>query len=254
MLILRKFRRKLMKKNKLTSYIVYAFGEILLVVIGILIAVLLNNKNNESKLQRMEELSLIRLSEDLRDDIKRYEFLNLRLGDRLNKCDSTLNLISAQNSREQRLNIISIHQINYFLVEANTTTYDEMLNTGRLYSMNDKQLRARIIKYYRQVNKWSTYIEKNNLELRNMSVQSNYNDYWVIQEKIWAEQKIQDEQYPWLAKKHSRELNDLEALIRKAEDVFGSSQSQIRYLKDEAKKLIQVLDEESSLAAEVFNN
>lgn len=231
-----------MKKNRFTSYLLYALGEIFLVVIGILIAVILNNRNNEAKLERAESLLLVRLADDIKDDIHRYDYLDQRLADRISRCDSTLNLLESQSSLEDRLGIISIHQINYFLVEANTTTYDEMLNTGRLYAMGDKSLRARIIQYYRQVNKWSTYIEKNNLELRNMTVQSNFNDYWVIQERIWADQNINTKKYPWLAIQYSRELNDIEALIQKAEDVFASSQGRMKYLKEEAEGLLSTLE------------
>lgn len=38
----RKIRQKLLKENRVTRYLVYAVGEILLVVIGILIALQLN--------------------------------------------------------------------------------------------------------------------------------------------------------------------------------------------------------------------
>ena len=44
--LLRKNRRTLMAKNKITTYIAYAVGEIILVVIGILIAVWINRTNH----------------------------------------------------------------------------------------------------------------------------------------------------------------------------------------------------------------
>ncbi len=47
--LLRKIRRKLMQKNKFTTYLLYAIGEIVLVVIGILIAVSLNNWNQNQQ-------------------------------------------------------------------------------------------------------------------------------------------------------------------------------------------------------------
>ncbi|MEP1033751.1 DUF6090 family protein [Ekhidna sp.] len=232
-----------MKKNRFTSYLLYALGEILLVVIGILIAVILNNRNNEFKLEKVEKLSLIRLAEDLKDDIRRYEFLDFRLEERINRCDSTLYLIEDQKSVADRLGIISIHQINFFLVEANTTTYDEMLNTGRLYSMNNKDLRAAIIRYYRDVNKWSTYIKQNNQQLRTMMTQPNFNDYWVIQEYIWGDKMVNIEKYPWVSNRYSRELKDIEALIQQAEDVFKSNKGNISYLKGEAETLLSQLNE-----------
>ncbi len=231
-----------MKKNRLTTYLLYAVGEIFLVVIGILIAVLLNNENNASKLEKMEELSLIRLSEDLKDDIRRYDYLDYRLEGRIQRCDSTLKRIENQKSLEDRLGIISVHHINFFLVEANTTTYDEMINTGRLYSMKNKELRSDIINYYRDVNKWSTYVGRNNQQLRNMMIQSIYNDYWVIQKTIWADKSVNSNKYPWLEEKYSRELKDIETLILQAESTFKSNRFNVSLLKDYAEELLSKLD------------
>lgn len=56
--LLRKIRRKLMQKNKFTTYLLYAIGEIVLVVIGILIAVSINNWNQERQ-DRATELSIL---------------------------------------------------------------------------------------------------------------------------------------------------------------------------------------------------
>ena len=54
----RKIRYDLMEKNKTSKYLKYAIGEIILVVIGILIALQINNWNEEQKL-RKEEAKLI---------------------------------------------------------------------------------------------------------------------------------------------------------------------------------------------------
>jgi hypothetical protein len=48
---LRKIRQKLLAENRVTRYLVYAIGEIFLVVIGILIALQINNWNEERKHQ-----------------------------------------------------------------------------------------------------------------------------------------------------------------------------------------------------------
>ncbi len=46
--IFRKIRQKMLTENKFSKYFLYAIGEIVLVVIGILIALQVNNLNNES--------------------------------------------------------------------------------------------------------------------------------------------------------------------------------------------------------------
>lgn len=70
MKIFRNLRFKNFKKDKIVSYLTYALGEILLVVAGILIAVYINNKNEESK-QRKEVNTIFSIIEkDLQNDIE----------------------------------------------------------------------------------------------------------------------------------------------------------------------------------------
>ena len=61
----RKIRYDLMEKNKTGKYLKYAIGEILLVIIGILIAVSINGWNEDRKLKNEEQTSL----KDLRTEI-----------------------------------------------------------------------------------------------------------------------------------------------------------------------------------------
>ena len=57
-----------MQKNKFTTYLLYAIGEIVLVVIGILIAVSINNWNIEQKNRVREQYIIANILEDLEKD------------------------------------------------------------------------------------------------------------------------------------------------------------------------------------------
>jgi len=54
----RKIRQRLLAENKFSKYLMYAFGEVILVVIGILIALQVNNQNEIRKL-KVKELDLL---------------------------------------------------------------------------------------------------------------------------------------------------------------------------------------------------
>lgn len=44
----RKIRQKMLTENKFSKYLIYAIGEIILVIIGILIALQINNANESA--------------------------------------------------------------------------------------------------------------------------------------------------------------------------------------------------------------
>ncbi|MDI1324035.1 MAG: DUF6090 family protein [Algoriphagus sp.] len=66
--IFRKIRQKLLQQNRITQFLTYAVGEILLVVIGILIALQINNANEAHKARQSERAVLKNLIQDLRAD------------------------------------------------------------------------------------------------------------------------------------------------------------------------------------------
>ncbi|MEH6514666.1 MAG: DUF6090 family protein, partial [Maribacter arcticus] len=68
-----KFRKTLLIENKFFKYFKYALGEILLVVIGILIALSINNWNENRKTQNQLSIILGNLIEDLYEDL---DYLN----------------------------------------------------------------------------------------------------------------------------------------------------------------------------------
>jgi hypothetical protein len=68
----RKIRQKLLQQNKVGSYLKYAIGEIFLVVIGILIALQINNANEAHKAMQSERVVLNNLVQDLQADSLSY--------------------------------------------------------------------------------------------------------------------------------------------------------------------------------------
>ena len=71
----RKIRYDLMEKNKTGKYFKYAIGEFLLVVIGILVALQINNWNENKQAQTRVDSRLINMTNDIESDIeemKRY--------------------------------------------------------------------------------------------------------------------------------------------------------------------------------------
>ena len=68
--VFHKIREKMLNQGKIGSYLKYAIGEIILVVIGILIALQVNNWNEERKNQQQLYSIYSAIEDDLRMDIK----------------------------------------------------------------------------------------------------------------------------------------------------------------------------------------
>ena len=76
----RKIRQNLLIENKTGKYFKYAIGEIILVVIGILIALQINNWNENRKAQKQETQIYTEIKSDLlqtRNDINK-QFLSIK--------------------------------------------------------------------------------------------------------------------------------------------------------------------------------
>jgi len=73
MKIFRKFRFKALTKSSFGKYLIYATGEIILVVIGILIALYLNNQKDMSNRQEKQRSHLILMKEELENNLQILE-------------------------------------------------------------------------------------------------------------------------------------------------------------------------------------
>jgi len=75
----RKIRQQLLTQNRFSKYLFYAIGEIILVVIGILIALQVNNWNQSRKDKQFEITMLQEIKSSLESDLEFSEMINRRL-------------------------------------------------------------------------------------------------------------------------------------------------------------------------------
>jgi sensor domain CHASE-containing protein len=67
--IFRKIRQQLLTENKFSKYLIYAIGEIILVVIGIMIALSINNWNEGRKKKETLNNIYTTIKQDLETDL-----------------------------------------------------------------------------------------------------------------------------------------------------------------------------------------
>lgn len=148
--IFRKIRQKLLVENKISQYLTYAIGEIFLVVIGILIALQVNNWSVENNSKIKEEWYLNNIAKDL--EYQKGILLSQKLfyQESIDIAKSILrdykktNSIRKIDSLNQKLN--ELIEVNIFS-NANDT-YKEMLSSGQQNIIRDKKISNGIINYY----------------------------------------------------------------------------------------------------------
>ncbi len=89
----RSIRQSLLAQGGITRYLIYALGEIVLVVIGILIALQINNWNERKKIQRSIGDHLSILQDNLAEDRQQLLDLQGSMADNVNYADSLLGQI-----------------------------------------------------------------------------------------------------------------------------------------------------------------
>ena len=71
--LLRQIRRKTLMNNKFTTYLLYAIGEIILVVLGILIAISIDDWYTEKNERAQEQVILHQLKDEYQKNLRQLE-------------------------------------------------------------------------------------------------------------------------------------------------------------------------------------
>ena len=93
----RKIRQNLLSEGKTGKYLKYAIGEIILVVIGILIALSINNWNENQKLQKSKTEYYKQLLVEINLDIKKLEPKLNRIEQSIKTYDAYLAIFETPN-------------------------------------------------------------------------------------------------------------------------------------------------------------
>ena len=165
----RKKRKQLAKENKAAKYTRYAIGEIILVVIGILIALSINNWNNN----RIKENNAVSLSNRLLIEInknkKELDEQIIRISELQSEAKSLLMLFGPNykqiNSR--LLDSLIYGVISTPLYNFNSSTLDEALNTGQVSIFQSNYLRALLYDIPKKVHSINNYEDEMTRDIEN---------------------------------------------------------------------------------------
>ncbi len=163
----RNMRQRLLSENRFTKYLMYAAGEIILVVIGILIALQINTWNENRKLSSQEKLYINRLIAENKSDVTTLTEEIEKLTTNNEKIAAFTDVIKNPDSSDSlmivRVQDFIIHGSIYPQFNPSTSTYEDLSSTGNLSIIKDTELRDRIVAHYHsyQYSEWSFNVNSN---------------------------------------------------------------------------------------------
>jgi len=160
----RKKRKKLADDNKVLKYARYAIGEIVLVVIGILIALQLNTWKGNKIEQRKESIYLNNIKRDLQNQLTKidtqieYEKSIVEVAKPILKSYKTNHNFTIDSSFTASIGTMS-GRMTFVRVDP---TYTELLSSGHIDIISNNDCKNSLITYYQDLERVEQIINKNN--------------------------------------------------------------------------------------------
>ena len=147
----RQIRQRLLTDNKFSKYLLYAIGEILLVVIGILIALQVNNWNTERQSLDQSLRYLDKLEEEIQLMLKADQDRMPYAKESYEEAMEALRYLESCGEKSELENsfihTLQFHQTLMKYVEIRNT-YDEMIAAGAFSALDDAELKSKIFRAY----------------------------------------------------------------------------------------------------------
>jgi Family of unknown function (DUF6090) len=152
----RKTRQQMINENKTSKYLKYAIGEIVLVVIGILIALSINNWNETRKATNEETKILIALQADFKTSKTRIEKTIVRQQRVLDYSKILINIHERKDDKEfeyfdthlDSLNNLIAYGTTWYRTEPVTGAYNALISAGKVDLIKNEKLRHLLAQFF----------------------------------------------------------------------------------------------------------
>lgn len=230
----RSIRKKLLKESKFKNYIIYAIGEILLVMIGILLALQFNNWNSNRQAKNTLKNTLKIVVSDLkRDTITAMQLIKImdvsqKTGDSILAGKVTLNNVGEY---PRTRSLVTLYQP--FNIQ--TKGYDILKSIADQKISEQDSVFDYLTQFYTL---FSPNLQKSNERLEDVVI-GNLNDFkeysWFVE---WTQGKVNDEMIAYFVtsedyKKRVAAYNVL---------AFGNHYALLNAYKDNAKVMLEMLE------------
>src|SRR6056297_3467214 len=181
----RKIRQNLLQENRFSKYLLYAIGEIVLVVLGILIALQINNWNENRKERIAESVLLTQLKSEFESNSKQ---LGEKMIIRNNMITASFKLLDYIDHPEKRqLDSVNSYLLQTLLVPTFDPIVNDIISSGRIQLLSNNRLKelltlwtSEIIQVTEEEVVWRDYKSSSYSPflLKNSSYRTILNRYW----------------------------------------------------------------------------
>ncbi|NVK48267.1 MAG: hypothetical protein HWE09_00770 [Cyclobacteriaceae bacterium] len=146
----RKIRQKLLQQNRITRYLTYAVGEIILVTLGILIALQMNSWKEERQHHLSEQTFYKTILDDLGNDQKKLEQLTKFYNSRIENLRWLLTHVRNPNLGVTGVEFGTHTEPLYYNESAISfdATYEAAKSGGAFENFSNKELLKKLVEYY----------------------------------------------------------------------------------------------------------
>ncbi len=144
----RQIRHRLLADNRVRKYLLYAIGEIFLVVIGILIALQLDNWNSDRKNALEVKAALMALQNEMDENIDYLEARVSEIEDDLGDIEKYLELMNTPHPEQLHDSVVvnMIQQLGPFtFTPLREKAYNNVINSGLINYITDDSLKLNLI-------------------------------------------------------------------------------------------------------------
>jgi hypothetical protein len=147
--LLRRIQKEELVPSGLRKYIAYAIGEIALVVLGILIALQINNWNEDRIEQRQIADYARALIKDLERDVRMVAIIGAEINVLMQKIDTLSDYVAARDIENMRnIDLYYLMRAPFYRPYSwNRTALEQIKSSGALRQMRNQELAAKISAY-----------------------------------------------------------------------------------------------------------
>ena len=150
----RKIRKKMADDNRPLKYMRYAIGEIVLVVIGILIALQINNWKEENSNRALEKQMMSNLNSEFRNNLNKIQESIIQYKQTEDAIRFLMSKMQASSDELKQHNIDSLlaNAVDVFDYRPTQNTLTEILSSGNLKLISNDSIKYNLLQWSAELN------------------------------------------------------------------------------------------------------